>query len=147
MKRSLLFAAVLFAAPCRAHLPSSSTLTLDLTGAQPHGTWSVPLPVLDDAWLLDANTDGKLSDAEWKTAKATITAEVSSELVLSGTSKPAVLQILDIAVIPSAAAPRVEIRFSLRQEAAAPPKKITCRLLAAADPLHRVVRRVISFSP
>ena len=139
MKRILSVAAVLVAAPCRAHLPSSSTLTLDFTAAQRVGLWSVPLVVLDDAWLVDTNADGTLSDAEWVAAKALITAEMFAGLHFSSTSKPAVLRISDISVDSSSAVPRVEVRFSLPQDVSGSQMKITCRLLAWFDPLHRVL--------
>lgn len=130
MIRSL-FVSLLLAQSCRAHLPSSSTLTLD--GAV--GTWTVPLAVLDDAWLIDADSDGKLSASEWQTLEEHIRREMTRSFFPAGSLEAATVNVTAISPDTTGTASQVIVKFTLPEK----PAPVQCRLLAVDDPLHRVV--------
>jgi hypothetical protein len=112
---------------------------VDLTGPEPQCTWSVPLSVLDEAFLLDADADGKISPDEWQKAEEIIKHELTTGLILSVSEKPLTLKVQEIKTAISSGVPTVTVKCSFHLESPAAPLSITSNLLAAEDPLHRVL--------
>ena len=132
----------LFASPCRAHLPSSSTLTMDLTDGTSECTWTVSLSVLDDAFILDVDADGKISAAEWRSAEETVRREVAAGLVVMAGETKLPLTVREITLDRTTPSPGVTVKISWRNESGGVPFRITGNLLTGVDPLHRVILRV-----
>lgn len=115
---------------------------MNLSGPRPRGVWTVPLSVLDDAFLLDADSDGKLSAAEWQKAQEVIKKEVTTRLLLTAGGKPVEVKVESPAIDGSDGPARVVISFSFGVESSEA-LELTGKLLVAVDPLHRISLRMI----
>lgn len=128
---------------CQAHLPSSSVLTVCVTGTEVQCTWKVSLRVLDDAFLFDTDADGKLSASEWESAKEAIRLEFTSGLTVTMNRKPVRSGDREVAIDGSEATSMVTVKCGFHLESSESAVELTSRLLAAADPLHRTVVRLV----
>lgn len=78
----VLFVLLLSSLPARAHLASTSWLTLTVSDTTVNGRWEIPLRDLDDALGLDANDDGRLTWGELRARQADVATYALARLSL-----------------------------------------------------------------
>jgi hypothetical protein len=85
--------ALLTVLPAAAHKPSDSYLKLRVAGAQVQGQWDIALRDLDNALVLDADGDGRITWGEVRARHADIAAYAGARLVVSADGQPCALSV------------------------------------------------------
>jgi hypothetical protein len=143
------------ATAAQAHKASDSYLTLDIDGAHVRGSWDISLRDLELAIGLDANSDGKITWGEVKTARERIGRYLLPRLSLGDGSKTCPLRAGELLADRHSDGAYAVLRFDASCDAAPAGLDITYTLLFDEDQLHRGlvrvraggVERAVVFSP
>jgi hypothetical protein len=133
----LALAAMLFAAPARAHKPSDSYLTLKVAGQQIDGQWDIALRDLDFALNLDQDGDGALTWDEVRSQHGAIADYALARLALASGKAACPIVAGEQLIDQHTDGAYTVLRFHATCPAAGATLGVGYRLFAELDPQHK----------
>jgi hypothetical protein len=131
-----------FAPPARAHKPSDSVLVLSPAGGT--GRWDIAVRDLDDALVLDADGDGRVTGGELRAREADVVFYAVSRLVLRTPAGACALSTdgRPVSVTRHSDGPYLSLPLAFRCPPSGGGLEIDYQLLFDVDPQHRGLLRV-----